>query len=252
MNMKTPLKSLKWYKELATLKNRLEAGAFLAEGERAISQILSVSPDMLIEILATEDYPNKYPGFSIRKLTRAQLKSISSTRTPQGVIAVVKLPGNTYSDQLSPEPGGKILFLEDIQDPGNVGALIRTAAAFNFSGVLLTDKCADPFSPKCVQSTAGTLLSLWLRRTINYLKALNSLKNNGYRLIATDLKGKNSPEILKDNDKFILALGNEAAGLSNNILEKADFRLQIPVNQQKAQSLNVAACGAICMYLSSR
>jgi RNA methyltransferase, TrmH family len=172
--------------------------------------------------------------------------------TPQGIIAVVRLPELSYSDELPPQTGDKILFLEDIQDPGNVGTLIRTAAAFDFSGVILTGKCADPFSPKCAQATAGSLLSLWLRRTENYLKLIDILQGNGYKLVATELKGSDNPSILQKSQSFVLALGNEAAGLSITILEKADFLLRIPVNRDKAESLNVAISGAICIYLSTR
>jgi TrmH family RNA methyltransferase len=251
MNSEGPLKPLKWYKGLADSKNRLEAGFFLVEGERAISQVIVISPGSLAEILATQEFLNKYPDYKVREMTEAQLKSVSSTRTPQGIIAVVRLPLETYSPQLPPEPGRKILFLEDVQDPGNAGTLIRTAAAFDFSGVILTDKCADPFSPKVVQSSAGTVLSLWLRRTGGYPNLLEALKKRGYQLIATDLKGRGNPAVLKNSRNFILALGNEASGLSNEILEKADFQVRIPINQKKAESLNVALSGAIFMYLSS-
>jgi TrmH family RNA methyltransferase len=245
------LQPLKWYKDLAVLKNRLSAGAFLIEGERALTQIAASFPDAVLQILSTKKLPTGYSGYPVRIITESQLKSISSATTPQGIITVVRLPGLSYSDELPGQTGDKILFLEDIQDPGNVGTLIRTAAAFDFSGVILTDKCADPFSPKCVQSTAGSLLSLWLRRTGNYLKLIDILQGKGYRLMATELKGSDNPSILQESQPFILALGNEAAGLSQTILGKADFRLRIPVNQDKAESLNVAVSGAICMYLSN-
>ena len=137
-----------------------------------------------------------------------------------------------------------------MQDPGNAGTLIRTAAAFDFTGVILTENCADPLAPKCVQSTAGTVLSMWLRRTPQYLELVRSLRRLGYKLVAADLKGNADPSVLKQ-EKLVLALGNEAAGLSKAMLDEADYRLCIPVEQEKAQSLNVAACGAILMYLST-
>jgi TrmH family RNA methyltransferase len=251
MNSSEMLKPLKWYKGLAGNKDRLAEGAFMVEGERAVSQIITGFPEQINEILTTEDLAGRYANYPVRILSETQIKSISVTRTPQGIIAVVRLPEQTYTDSLPQTSGDKILFLEDIQDPGNVGTLIRTATAFDFSGVILTDKCADPFSPKCVQSTAGTLLSMWLRRTENYLKIIDSLKNKGYKLIATDLKGIEEPEVLQNTRQLVLALGNEAVGLSKNMLEKADFRLRIPVNRYKAESLNVAVTGAICMYLSA-
>ena len=249
--MTVPLKPLRWYKKLATKTGRLEAGAFLVEGERAIRQIIGSHQDKIIEILAVEKPLPVYRNYTVRLVTESQFRSICSTRMPQGILAVVCLPADIYSDCLPEDVGDKILLLEDIQDPGNVGALIRTAAAFNFSGVIMTENCADPLSPKCVQATAGTVLSVWFRRTTRYLGIASALKEVGYSLIATDLNGAAEPSILYHQSKFLLALGNEAAGLSKALLDVADYRLPIPTVREKAESLNVAACGAICMYLSS-
>jgi len=246
-----PLKPLKWYKKLATKKGRLEAGAFLVEGDRAINQIIASHPDEIIEIITIEEPPPVYRNYSIRFVTDSQFRSICQTKTPQGTIAVVRLPLNTLSDHLPENIGTKILLLEDIQDPGNVGTLIRTAVAFNFSGVILSNKCADPLSQKCIQSTAGTVLSLWIRKTTHYLELVEALKKSGYSLIAADLNGVEDPSILCCQSKLLLALGNEASGLSESILNASNYRLKIPIIRQQAESLNVAACGAICMYLSS-
>ena len=157
---------------------------------------------------------------------------------------------DTYSDRLPDNTGAKILLLEDVQDPGNVGTLIRTAAAFDYSGVILTEKCADPLSPKCVQSTAGTVFSLWIRRTARYLELAEELKHSGYSLVAADLGGVEDTSVLQRRNKLLLALGNEASGLSDSVLNASDYRLRVPTIRGKAESLNVAACGAICMYLS--
>jgi TrmH family RNA methyltransferase len=242
------LKPLKWYKSLADKKERLEAGVFLVEGERAVRQIIDNSPDAIVEILSTGESPSFCRMYAYRRITGEQLRSITSATTPQGIVAVVRIPEGIYSNVLPDNPGSKILLLEDVQDPGNVGSLIRTAVAFGFSGIVLTEKCADPLSPKTVQSTAGTILSLWIRRTDDYLSLIQSLKTKGYSLVATDLDGEEDPSYLHQADKLLLALGNEASGLSADILRLADFRLKIPI-KDKAESLNVAACGAICMYL---
>ncbi len=241
---------IKWYKSLATRKGRLKAGAFLVEGERAIKQIAGSSPDAIIEIVCTEEAAPPGDEYPLRFVTERQMDSISSTQTPQGTIAVVRLPRDTYADRLPDDVGGNILLLEDIQDPGNVGTLIRTAAAFDFSGVILTDNCADPLSPKCVQSTAGTVLSLWLRRTPCYRDLAGELKSGGYCLVATDLGGAEDTSVLQCEGKLLLALGNEGSGLSKALLRMTDHRLRVATVGQKAESLNVAACGAICMYLS--
>ena len=243
---------MKWYKKLATKKGRLEAGAFIVEGTRALNQIISSRPDEIIEILTIEEPLPAYGNYAVRLVNESQFRAICPTKTPQGIMAVVRIPVHMRSDCLPNNIGNKILLLEDIQDPGNVGTLIRTASAFNYSGIIMTENCADPLSPKCVQATAGTVLSVWLRRTTRYLELMNTLRKSSYSLTATDLYGTEELTILSQQSKLVLALGNEATGLSKAILNASDYRLRIPTIREKAESLNVAACGAICMYLSSQ
>ena len=249
--MSSSLKPLKWYKSLSTRKGRLSSGAFLVEGERAVNQVIAARPGDIEEILIINDIPSLYKGFSTRSLTESQFNTISSTRTPQGIAAVVKSPPDIYTSNLPLEIGDRILLMEDIQDPGNAGTLIRTAAAFGYSGVIMTEKSADPLSPKCVQSTAGSILSVWIRRTSGYMEIVRKLKERGYAVIVADLAGTEDSSALKGRKKLLLSLGNEASGLSGELLEYSDYRIHIPTVRNKAESLNVAACGAICMYLSS-
>ena len=248
--MPVPLKPIRWYKKLSEKKGRLEVGAFLVEGDKAIRQVMNTRPDDIIEILSVEEPPPPYRRYPSRLFTESQFDSISNVRTPQGIIAVVRMPEGIYSASLPADIGNKVLLLEDIQDPGNTGTLVRTAAAFGFSGVIMSENCADPLAPKCVQSTAGTVLSVWLRRTERYLELVRALRQDGYVLTAADLAGKAEPSVLMQ-EKLVLALGNEAAGLSQAVLDEADYRLRIPIEPEKAQSLNVASCGAILMYLST-
>lgn len=245
------LKPVKWYRDLASGRQRRAAGAFLVEGIRAARQVINSAPYAVLEILSTHELPDDYQRYPIRIITEKQLHSISTTQTPQSVIAIVKSPQQIYSTALPHDTGSRILLLEDIQDPGNTGTLIRSAAAFGFSGVILSSKCADPLSPKCVQSTVGTLLSLWIRRTTHYLEMVTKLKRKGFKLVATDLCGEENMAILGKTDRLLLALGNEANGLTSSLRNVSDFLLKIPIAQQKAESLNVAACGAICMYQSN-
>ena len=245
-----PRPSLKWYCQLADKKGRLETGVFLVEGEKAIRQIVGVHPETIIEILTVNEPPAIFRNYPARTVTESQFRYISATQTPQGIAAVVKIPVDIYSARLPEDTGSRILLLEDIQDPGNAGTLIRTAAAFNYTGVILTESCADPLSPKCVQATAGAVLSVWLRRTAQYLEVARALQQQGYVLIAAELKGADEPSIMSRQEKTVLALGNEAAGLSKELLGIADYRVRIPTAPEKAESLNVAACGSILMYLS--
>lgn len=250
--MTMPVKSLKWYRQLADRKGRLEAGFFLVEGEKAIRQIVASHPEAITEIIAVEEPPADFRHYPVREVSESQFRYISSTQTPQGMTAVVKIPEDLYTANLPEDTGNRILLLEDIQDPGNAGTLIRTAAAFNYAGAILTENGADPLAPKCVQATAGTVLSLWLRRTSQYLEMARSLKEQGYAIIAAEVKGSDEPSILSRQGKIVLALGNEATGLSKELLGIASYRVRIPTAPEKAESLNVAACGAILMYLSSQ
>jgi TrmH family RNA methyltransferase len=245
------LKPLKWYKALATAKGRAEAGAFLIEGDRAIRQVIRNYPKSIVEVLSVSELASLYKGYPVRHLTEGQFKSICLTKTPQGPLAVVKIPDGVDSRDLPGDIGDKVLLLEDIQDPGNIGSLIRSAVAFGYSGVVMSDKCADPFSPKCVQSTAGAVLSLWIRRTASYMDIVGEMKSRGYSIVATALNGEDSISILSGLGKVVLALGNEAGGLSESVLRLSDYRCKIPIEGERIESLNVAACGAICMYISS-
>jgi TrmH family RNA methyltransferase len=243
-----PETSLKWYKELASRDGRIDTGMFLVEGIRHIRQIADLRPDAISELIAVEgaSLPEGYP---VRRVTEKQFKQISSAKTPQGIMAVVKIPRHAYSDHLPASAGRRVLLLEDIQDPGNLGTLIRTASAFQFSGIIMSDKCADPFSPKCVQSAAGSVLAPWLRRTSRYLEAAACLKSDGYCLIAGSLEGESEAGTF-NRENLLLALGNEGTGLSSQLRELADYLFTIPVDRRKAESLNVAVSGGIMMYLS--
>lgn len=245
------LKPLKWYRTLADVKGRAESGVFLVEGDRAVRQIIAGRPESIAEILTVNELAPVYKDYPVRLLTESQFKSICLTKTPQGPLAVIKMPDDVYSRELPDDVGNRVLLLEDIQDPGNVGSLIRSAAAFGYSGVVMSDKCADPFSSKCVQSTAGAVLSLWIRRTSSYMDVVVDLKTRGYKVVATALKGEDSISILRGLSKVVLALGNEADGLSESILKLSDYRCRVPIDGEKIESLNVAACGAVCMYINS-
>lgn len=247
--MSEALKPLSWYRDLGEAAGRREAGCFLVEGERAIRQVVRQQPDAVVEILATDNLPPDLASYPARTLTEKQMKSVSGTVTPQGLAAVVKLPALYETAGLPDRPGHRILLLEDVQDPGNAGTLIRTAAAFDYDGVVLSAACADPFGPKTVQAAAGAVLSLWIRRIEAYLDLAKGLQERGYRLVATALDGEDDTALLK-TDRLVLALGNEAHGISQGLRDMADAAFRLPVVREKAESLNVAVAGGLCLYLS--
>lgn len=241
------MRSLKWYRSLSDSKFRQQEGVFLVEGFRAAEQIIKVYPESVDEIVGTEDacvaYRNNFP---VRILSQPQLDYISSSRTSQGIVAVVKLPLECYSSEPPQEYGTAILLLEHVQDPGNVGTLIRTAAAFNYSGVLLSSQCADPFSSKVVQASAGAILSVWIRRTECYLEMASRFKADGLMILAADVHGRQNLDLIARS--HVLALGNEGAGLTSELLDISGYSFRIPFDSKKVESLNVAISGAIAMF----
>lgn len=202
--------------------------------------------EILVDESSGTKYKNQYSN--VRLFSSKQFCSIANTQSTQGVIGVVTLPSDSYAPALPRLCGKKILILEDIQDPGNVGTLLRTAAAFDFHGAILTQQCADPFSAKAAQASAGALLSLWIRRTDRWYTLLLKLKEKGFSVTAADMDGKAEISVLK-KEKIVLALGNEGSGLSEKIRNSADSLFRISINDQIVESLNVGSAGAICMYL---
>ncbi|MBN1577063.1 MAG: RNA methyltransferase [Chitinispirillaceae bacterium] len=194
---------------------------------------------------------SRYTGIPLRELSAGQLKTIASSTTPQGVIAVVRIPAGSYLSALPADPGNRIILLEDVQDPGNVGTMIRTAAAFDFSGVLLSRHCADPFAPKAVQSSAGAILIPWIRRGEGCLDALGELKSRGYRLFCAEMHG-NTTVGFADINRIVVAFGNEGSGLSDRLLQLADCRFAIPMKRHSVESLNVATAGAVTLFAAFR
>ncbi|MCZ6871995.1 MAG: RNA methyltransferase [bacterium] len=243
-------RAIKWYKKLTSRKGRLENGCFLVEGIRAVRHIAHRQPNAIVEILYVGAPPPELRHLPLYSVTERQLSSIANSKSPPNVLAIVTSPPEIYSDVLPSEIGSHVLILEDVQDPGNVGALIRTATALGFAGVILSEKCADPLAPKVVQATAGTVLSVWLRRTTHYLDLLRALQQKGFVCAAADPYGQEDPSVLAQQSPLLLVLGNEAAGLSSTMQQIAEFRIKIPM-RAGSESLNVATSGAICMYVST-
>ncbi len=229
----------------------MKTGVYLLENPKALQTIHKENPGCIEEILVHENSVDKWDfQGNIRVLTNSQFNSISTNKSPQGVIGVITIPANCYSATLPKICDQKVLLLENIQDPGNIGTLIRTAAAFNFSGILLSKECADPFSPKATQASAGSMSAVWIRITDKFQKFAMDLKNNGFSIIAADIRGNTEP-VITNKKKVILALGNEGKGLSQETLALADTTYKIPFNNSSVESLNVAVAGSICMYLIS-
>ena len=168
------------------------------------------------------------------------LDKISSSKSPQGIVSVCKFKVE------KPISSNRVLYLDDVSDPGNLGTILRTALAFGFSNVILSKNCCSIYNEKTLQASQGAIFNL----NIVLDKSLAELKAKGYEILATEIKGSISLNEVKKNDKFILVLGNEAHGVSEPILKLADKHVRIDIDS--IESLNVAIAGAIAMYELSK
>ena len=165
------------------------------------------------------------------------MESISSAKSPQGIISVC------YYKEEKPISSSKVLLLDNVSDPGNLGTLLRTALAFGYKDVILKEGCSQ-YNEKVLQSTQGAIFEL---NIVNHFDK-KLLKN--YFVIATEIKGSVDLSKAEKDKKHILVLGNEAHGVSKEILDLANLRVRIDI--ENIESLNVAVAGAIAMYELSK
>ncbi len=174
-------------------------------------------------------------------ISESQLQAIASLKSTEEVLAVVKFK-KTEQDQDS--IAAKILFyLVDIQDPGNFGTLIRTADWFGHSLILVSPKCVDAYNNKAVQASMSSIARVELIN-IDLLKIKSTYPD--YNLVASSMNGLNYKEIDFDK-KYIICLGNEAHGLTEEFISLCAVKINIPGNSLGAESLNVAIAGGILM-----
>jgi len=171
--------------------------------------------------------------------------SLSSLKTPQGVMGVFKEKSFNLPDI---ELTSFVVILDEIRDPSNVGAIIRSAVAFGASAVFFSKATADPFSEKVLRASAGSLLFIPVVKVENPNELTDFLKNKGFKLVATSLQTETYTTDVKLPNKSAIILGNEASGIAWFWMQKADLIVKIPLSG-KVQSLNVAVAAGIIFYL---
>ena len=220
--------NIKDLQKLSLAKFSKEQRLFKIEGFHALE--MARKSGALLSVFTTKEIKDlEVPQYLVSKEI---MESISSAKTPQGVICVC-----SYLEE-KPIKSHKVLMLDDVQDPGNLGTLLRTALAFGYNDVILKGGCS-PYNEKVLQSTQGAIFKL---NIINYEGYLPK----GYEVIATEIKGSVDLSTIIKVNKHILVLGNEAHGVSKEILDIANKRVRIDI--KNIDSLNVAIAGAIAMY----
>lgn len=188
-------------------------------------------------------------GLEVERVTDEELAEVADTETHQGILAVCAEPGWSL-EALGPGEGRpRVLVLDAVQDPGNVGALVRVAAAFGLDGVVALDGSADPWSPKAVRASAGGLFRA--RVVVSDRAAATAwLDRAGLTLLAAEAGGEEVGGV-DPGPGWALALGNEGAGLGGDLLARAERRVSVPT-RGGVESLNVATAGAVLVYALTR
>lgn len=227
---------VKWVRSLQQKKNRDAEGVFVAEGEKCVNDLRGA---FQLVLLATPE--NASP---------VEIEQMSSLRTPQGTIAVFRKPA-TLNSHLSSLNSQLILALDGVQDPGNLGTIIRTCDWFGIHDILCSRDTADCFNPKVVQATMGALARVRLHY-VDLPQVLQQLHLQGIPLYGTLLEGRNmyDANAIADRQKGVIIMGNEGNGISPQVRQLITHPLFIPsypADVPTSESLNVGIATAIVL-----
>lgn len=244
-------RQLKRWKKLRMTKYRKKEGLFIAEGERCVEQILQSGHIDVEAVVIEEGFepgPDVFKGVpQVVEASRDEFQSIADTDTPQGVLAVCRINAESESEQMESDRG-ILVALDAVQDPGNVGTIIRTAAWFGAAGMLYGDGTADPFHPKVVRSTAGATGALpFLKGDLR--ERLKQFEQGGWQIYLMD-GGEGSVPIGREIParRSVLVIGNEGNGISHELFAADRKRVRIPGESSIVESLNAAMAMGIGMY----
>jgi TrmH family RNA methyltransferase len=250
---------LKELLELQTKKGRKLKDKFLLEGARLCQE--AIESDWKVEqIFYSLSFQESEAGRKILNLARPKkismllvqekaINKIAETETPQGIVALVQKRNFSLKDVLAKSPA-IILALDNIKDPGNLGTMLRTADAAGVGTVLLSQGSVELYNSKVVRTTMGSIFHLNPVNNLNFSLVIPELKNLGYRIAATSPQSGRRIDHLDFSGKICLLIGNEAFGLSEEILKLSDLKITLPIFG-KAESLNAAvACGIILYQIA--
>ena len=248
----TDNKTVKQIKKLHEKKGRDRENAFIVEGEKLVTEAIENNAEIQILIFRTRAIEGYVlPDTSeVIVMTEDVFDGLVDTVTPQPVMAVVKKP-EIHKPQANESNNNGYIVLDNLQDPGNVGTIIRTAEAAGFKGILTVKGTADPFSQKVVRAAAGAIFRIPIIALSDEAEALTYLENRKIRPIVCDASGENfhTECNLKGDVAFIM--GNEGNGISKYFMDNVKESVAIKM-QKSSESLNVAIAAAILMFEKNR
>ena len=254
---KTTIKKIR--ELLREKKARDESGSFIAEGFKIVSDVFTKGHDP-VEVVWSAAFSESGKGgkliaaledrsVPVYRIGDPDFDALSSLQAAQGILAVIKKPRPAKPEKL----GASDLFVvcDGIQDPGNMGSIIRTSAAFGVKAVLLINGCADVYNPKVVRASSGTIMDMPAHECA--VKELDRLKKEGCVVLTAQAGGdaEHIEKLTLEKRPRVIVFGSEGGGISREASDKADTSFMIPISG-KVESLNVNAAAAIVLYLLSR
>ncbi|WP_100405058.1 TrmH family RNA methyltransferase [Bacillus solitudinis] len=236
---------IKHWKKLKTRKGREKVGRFLIEGNHLVEEALK-SPIEVEWLLMTETtvIPSSWEARNqdVIIVSDQVMKELAETETPQGMVAICILP----QEQAFTELKGQFLMIDRVQDPGNLGTMIRTADAAGVTGVILGEGTVDVFNSKVIRASQGSIFHLPIVKG-DVLEWIQQFKMVGIPVFGTALMGASSYTAIEPQSNYALIVGNEGEGVAEEILAITDQDIYVPIYGQ-AESLNVAVAAGILLY----
>ena len=233
---------IKNIKKLKEKKYRLDS--YIVEGIKMVKEAINENQEIAL-IAIREDFKIDFDTKKIKIVTISNkiFNDISDVKTPQGILSVIKKNQNNQIETNQEY----ILALDSLQDPGNMGTIIRTADSANINQIIINKTTVDPYSPKVIRSTMGAIYRTNIIEVEDLKATLKEMKLKGFQIITTDLKATQSIYDINYNNKTVVVIGNEANGVSQEILQTADKKVIIPM-LGKTESLNASIAASIMIY----
>ncbi len=234
---------------LKSRKEREESDLFVLEGETALLELpvgWPVEKIICADGFSLGNIQKKYPETSVTVISDELFKTISETVTPQGVLAICKQK-HYRLDDITAKQGDLVVYLHEVNDPGNLGAILRSAAAAGCAAILISAGSTDLYNPKTVRAAAGSLF----RQKIASNVAFESIKRFNLPIYASHPRGESSLYNVDFKRGGILVFGNEARGLTDEIAGACDLRVTIPMKNE-TESLNLSVAAGIMLFEYAR
>ena len=243
----TSNETIKYFISLNDKKTRMNAKRFIVEGYHLVNE--ASKTNLLEAIISTDEKELKKINNVKRYLVNdAIINKIATTKDPQNILGIVKMLDHNITNLLPIIKGNKtkLIMLDDVNDPGNLGTIIRTAAGLGYDGIIMSPNTVDLYNEKVIRSTQGVMFKIPIIKA-NLQEVIKLLKKEKVFCIGTALTNAKDVKHITKKDKFAICLGNEAKGISKEVLDNMDENVKIAMKND-VESLNVSIAAGIIMY----